>query len=262
MSESLSPQALAASFQGLMSAFGTQGAEAAYFYKLLKEHFAQELDGLTILGQEFEPADHANVHLALEAWLQVPNRTHTAHGLTGGHMTSGLTMSTLASANPSPHDPLAPGPVEYLSPPLGDGTELSCFQRVLFTVSSDGEPCAVLFRGLNEMGYPRKLHLEVMSKSHEAVQTILTELRLLMRERNIHRGRTLTLSVDRHDGLQVNFHTLPALDKANLILPATVLERLERQTEGFSRHRDWLLKAGRHLRRGILLYGPPGTAKP
>ena len=40
-----------------------------------------------------------------------------------------------------------------------------------------------------------------------------------------------------------------------------VLERVERHTVGFAAHRDRLLAAGRHLRRGLLLHGQPGTGK-
>jgi ATP-dependent 26S proteasome regulatory subunit len=40
-----------------------------------------------------------------------------------------------------------------------------------------------------------------------------------------------------------------------------VLERVERHTIGLAQHRQRLLAAGRHLRRGLLLHGRPGTGK-
>ena len=46
-----------------------------------------------------------------------------------------------------------------------------------------------------------------------------------------------------------------------MILPAGVLELVERQVVGIARHREQLLEAGQHLKRGVLLYGPPGTGK-
>jgi ATP-dependent 26S proteasome regulatory subunit len=39
------------------------------------------------------------------------------------------------------------------------------------------------------------------------------------------------------------------------------VERIERQTIGFSKHRGRLLASGRHLKRGLLLHGLPGTGK-
>jgi ATP-dependent 26S proteasome regulatory subunit len=45
------------------------------------------------------------------------------------------------------------------------------------------------------------------------------------------------------------------------VLPAGVLDRIERHTIVFAAHAAELLAAGRSLKRGLLLYGPPGTGK-
>jgi ATP-dependent 26S proteasome regulatory subunit len=44
-------------------------------------------------------------------------------------------------------------------------------------------------------------------------------------------------------------------------LPGTVLARIERHALGVAGHRDALLAVGQHLKRGLLLFGPPGTGK-
>jgi ATP-dependent 26S proteasome regulatory subunit len=54
---------------------------------------------------------------------------------------------------------------------------------------------------------------------------------------------------------------LPEIDRAAIILPEGLLERIERQTVEFGRHSRRLLEAGRHLKRGLLLHGSPGTGK-
>ncbi len=46
-----------------------------------------------------------------------------------------------------------------------------------------------------------------------------------------------------------------------MILPTGLLERVERHTVVFGEHADELLSAGRSLKRGLLLYGHPGTGK-
>jgi ATP-dependent 26S proteasome regulatory subunit len=46
-----------------------------------------------------------------------------------------------------------------------------------------------------------------------------------------------------------------------VVLPEAVLHRVERHALGVSQHRDALLDAGQHLKRGLLLFGPPGTGK-
>ena len=46
-----------------------------------------------------------------------------------------------------------------------------------------------------------------------------------------------------------------------MILPAQVLDGIERQVLGIARHGRWLLASGQHLKRGVLLHGAPGTGK-
>ena len=46
-----------------------------------------------------------------------------------------------------------------------------------------------------------------------------------------------------------------------LILPPATFADVRRQVVGVARHRDRLRAAGQHLKRGLLLYGPPGVGK-
>jgi ATP-dependent 26S proteasome regulatory subunit len=59
----------------------------------------------------------------------------------------------------------------------------------------------------------------------------------------------------------VEFVAVPEIERDAVILPEGVLERIERHTVGFSAHAQRLLAAGRHLKRSLLLYGPPGSGK-
>jgi hypothetical protein len=54
---------------------------------------------------------------------------------------------------------------------------------------------------------------------------------------------------------------LPRVVREDVILPAGVLERIERHTIVFAKQAERLLAAGRSLKRGLLLYGPPGVGK-
>jgi ATP-dependent 26S proteasome regulatory subunit len=59
----------------------------------------------------------------------------------------------------------------------------------------------------------------------------------------------------------LSFHERPALTRDGLVLPANVLEVVEAQVIGIARHRSRLVASGQHLKRGVLLHGPPGTGK-
>jgi ATP-dependent 26S proteasome regulatory subunit len=59
----------------------------------------------------------------------------------------------------------------------------------------------------------------------------------------------------------VAFHSLPRIQRADVILPENLLEQIERQTVVFAEHSERLLESGRSLKRGLLLFGPPGIGK-
>lgn len=59
----------------------------------------------------------------------------------------------------------------------------------------------------------------------------------------------------------VTYHPLPQVQRSEIILPLEVLDRLERHTVRFNQQLAKLRAAKRHLKRGILLHGPPGTGK-
>ena len=85
-----------------------------------------------------------------------------------------------------------------------------------------------------------------------------------MSERNVYRGRVLELR-PRHfhddEGAPLTVRTLPPIRREQIVLPEEVLERIERQTFGIADHAERLRASGRHLRRGLLLHGPPGVGK-
>jgi len=51
------------------------------------------------------------------------------------------------------------------------------------------------------------------------------------------------------------------MSRQELILPAATFDDLRRQVVGVARNSHRLRAAGQHLKRGILLYGPPGVGK-
>jgi SpoVK/Ycf46/Vps4 family AAA+-type ATPase len=62
-------------------------------------------------------------------------------------------------------------------------------------------------------------------------------------------------------GLSVTFPVLAPTQREDVVLPEAVLHRIERHTLDVAAQRDALLAAGQHLKRGLLLFGPPGTGK-
>jgi ATP-dependent Zn protease len=94
------------------------------------------------------------------------------------------------------------------------------------------------------------------------VSELLRALKAAMRAHNVFRGQIISLHPGgERQGVDVQFHAVPTVDRSGVILPEATLERLERHTIGIAANADRLRGDGRHLKRGVLLHGPPGTGK-
>lgn len=57
------------------------------------------------------------------------------------------------------------------------------------------------------------------------------------------------------------FYPRPSMLGDELVLPDQVLRSIERHVLGIAAARDRLRSSGQHVKRGLLLHGPPGTGK-
>ena len=85
-------------------------------------------------------------------------------------------------------------------------------------------------------------------------------LQSLIAEHDVFRGQVITVRSGM-EGSSVAFVERPRMDASELVLPEGVLDRIERHLAGPSVHRERLVAMGRHMSRGLLLWGPPGTGK-
>jgi hypothetical protein len=154
------------------------------------------------------------------------------------------------------------GSPEYVNAPVGPGRTLPCLAFALLLVTAPVGALAVLVRRGEQHGLgPPKLKVEAVAPGEGVAASFLADLRRLVAEHDVYRGQVLTVKVDPHGGSEIVFLERPSLDPGDLVLPDGVLERIERHVLGPSRHREALVASGRHLSRGLLLWGPPGTGK-
>jgi hypothetical protein len=232
----------------------------------VREHLGVEPAAMPVISEGFDPTELPNVQLALDAWLAEEGRTAELTGVISEHKRfAGIGLSDLLAVRPpgsmGPPPPVE-GPVEYGNVELADGRVLPCLRSGLFFIDDRGTLLVVLVNTPPEHG-PRQsgVYIEVAAAEREQAARFLAELRRLTRERNVYRGHVLSLTMDMYGGFGLHFHQLPRIARQQIILPADVLERVERHTLRFTRHRERLLAAGQHLKRGLLLHGAPGTGK-
>jgi ATP-dependent 26S proteasome regulatory subunit len=91
---------------------------------------------------------------------------------------------------------------------------------------------------------------------------VRNEIERLMRARDVFRGQVLSFGVSEHRGNElVSFLPRPGLSAGQVILPAGVLDSIERHVICVTSHAERLRAVGQHLKRGLLLHGVPGTGK-
>jgi hypothetical protein len=155
----------------------------------------------------------------------------------------------------------APGPVLYANVTLGDDRVLACVRRALYLVRQSDEPIVIYAREEERMRSQDGFVVEVMARDRMVAERCFHELRETMRARNVYRGHVISLREENFRESKIGFHRLPTIDRDAIILPEWLLARIEDLTIGFARKRQQLLSACRHLKRGILFHGAPGTGK-
>lgn len=224
----------------------------------LRGHFVTDPAGLPVVEQQFASYEQANVHLALSEMLSEPGRSFE---LIGVIILEHYQVASLAQlSRPGSAIKFDEGPVEYADVPLPGDQHLGCVKNGLYLIRDNDQPLALLLTG-SANPWEQKIGVEVMAPDRERAEKFSRQLSRLARHGKAFRGHTLSLQQGCHGGLKVHFHRLPSISRNELILPETLLRRVERHTLSFNRHSEKLRLAGRHLKRGLLLHGPPGTGK-
>ena len=145
-----------------------------------------------------------------------------------------------------------------------DGQTRPCVSNGIYLVRDGGDRLAIMFKlGL---GMARtEVNLQVIGTSQERAAEVLREIRGLAQERALFRGpgdQLRARGVRPGDGQHAADLPDPAFGgRAQVVLPDELLAGIERQVAGIARHSGRLLASGQHLKRGVLLHGPPGTGK-
>lgn len=249
-------------FAGLHSAFMREMARAAQDSAAILEAVRQHLDRdpleLPVVSRKFPAFDIANIHIALNA-IGEANGGFEVKGVAGiGRMYRGFTELT------ADRD-YALGPVDYISVPISASEELTCVSAGLlfFTYGKDSTPLTVWLRVEDPDDRDSSATLEVVTVSTQLAEEFLTELEAIMLERNVYRGKVLSLEPHVFSpGIgPLRFHTPKTVNRDDVVMPDGVLELIERQVSGIASQRELLVSKGQHLKRGVLMYGPPGTGK-
>ena len=224
-------------------------------------HLGCDLSQIVPVTERFPIWDHVNVQRGVSAYLAAHGSTGTWFGATGpGHRPDGdllslITMSTLISMirlAAASYGTAAVGPEE--------NTEVVTL-GLIATAAPDGTPVVIGLHSVQQFGPPH-CSLEVLAADPGPGTATRNEIGRLIRAHNVFRGQVLSFGVSEHHGNQlVSFLPRPAVAAEDVVLPDGMLETIEQHIAGIGDLSQELLDAGQHLKRGLLLHGPPGTGK-
>ena len=257
----IEPEEFAEAFRRVSEwAHSGSGGERSPFKARLTEHFGEDPATYPVTSEGIATYDLPNLQLALDAYLDREGTEHSLIGF-GGHVGYAESLSGLV------HDfgfGVVEGPVRRTVVGLERGRSVTCITAGLFLIAEGDRRLAALVmlgrRGFDEGG----LRLEVIAPEQEEGERFIADVRALMHEHNVFRGKVLALKAGDEmmgRGMAVEFPAVEPVSRDQIVLPEGVLDIVELHTVEFARHAGALREAGWHLRRGLLLHGPPGTGK-
>jgi ATP-dependent Clp protease adapter protein ClpS len=159
-------------------------------------------------------------------------------------------------------------PAQYHDVDVGESAPVKCLNNGLWLCQTDGLRYAVVLSAHREQGTEAGTRIEIAVPAGavcaEFVQRCFSELESAVNAARCYRGKVLSLDRDtdyrgRSKGVMV--HKLPAVQRDDVILPDATLKLLDRNVLSFVGSRTQLRRLGQSTRKGILLYGPPGTGE-
>ena len=260
-----SPEQFAETFKNFIDLVADQARQPRHaLLDRITSHLGADPDALPTIAEQFESFERPNVQLALDAYLAQSGRSFELIGIASPNkrfMEVGMSdMFRRASGA----DPITEGPVDYTNVHLRGDRVIACVQSGLYLIRDADARLAALVTGPVEHSPRQSLQMEVMATTPEAAQAFHAGIKRLVHELNVYRGQVISLSPGRLGPWNqplVQFHQLPSISRDDVVLPSGLLDRIERHTIGFAEHTTELLASGRSLKRGLLLYGLPGTGK-
>ena len=247
----------AAAFREFLDWIHSSGTEEGNEVSVLVRDFLGPGMHHSVVTRELPPFEHVNLQTAFDAWSACAGRSVEVRGIALPPHYGGLSLQQLVAGEALP--PLRLTAPALTDLPNGPGSTLGCLRLALLMVTDSHGRYVVMIQAPNE--HQPGLEVEVAGLPVSLAQGLLAELDQLRAELNVYRSHLLDVSLNPFGGVVLNFAAPPGISREDVVLPDTVLARIERHALGVASHRDALLAVGQHLKRGLLLYGPPGTGK-
>ncbi|MCY4533606.1 MAG: ATP-binding protein [Gammaproteobacteria bacterium] len=234
-------------------------------YRVIENHLGIAPSAMPMLTEKFQNFEAVNIQTALDAFGATKGNSMKLMGVTlvptdieeaqAISFAGGVTLTELIFAKE-----VCLGGVSYDLVTCGINERMPVVRAGMYLIDCPDGPLIVFSRTTGMRPFLSR-SLDVAAPTIAKAGQFLDNFRRLMRELSLFRGQWMKFDADVFGNVTVSFQEKPDVARDELILQDSVFDAIESHAIGIGKSKMRLAASGRHLKRGLLLYGPPGSGK-